>query len=146
MVSGVLVAGGTVEAAIGRHPIDRKRMAVIPNGRHAVTHYRIVRRFPGHTHLRVRLETGRTHQIRVHMAHIRHPVLGDPVYAGRSRPPSGVSAHCLETLQGFRRQALHAARLGLQHPSSGQYVEWQAELPKDMQQLLTVLEAEAEYG
>ena len=144
LVKGVLVAGGVVEAAIGRHPVDRKRMAVTPNGRPAVTHYRVIRRFPGYTHVRVRLETGRTHQIRVHMAHIRHPVLGDPVYAGRWRPSTGMSVHCIEVLQGFRRQALHAARLGFCHPSNQQYVEWQAELPQDMQQLLAVLKMESE--
>ena len=140
VVNGVLSAGGSIEAAIGRHPVDRKRMAVVANGKPALTHYRVIQRFHGHTHLRVWLETGRTHQIRVHLASIRHPLLGDPVYGGRLKPPPQATAGCLEILQNFRRQALHASRLSLRHPSSGRQVEWQAELPQDMRQLLMVLE------
>lgn len=143
VVVGGMVAGGTVEAALGRHPVERKRMAVQEEGRAAITHYRVVRRFRAHTHVRLRLETGRTHQIRVHMAHIRHPLVGDPVYGGRLRLPPGASEALIAALRGFKRQALHAARLGLTHPVSGEMLEWQAPLPDDMAQLLAALEADA---
>jgi 23S rRNA pseudouridine1911/1915/1917 synthase len=102
-----------------------------------------VRRFRAHTHLSLRLETGRTHQIRVHMAHIRHPLVGDPVYGRRLRLPPGASEALIATLRAFKRQALHAARLGLSHPVSGEMLEWQAPVPDDMAQLLAVLEADA---
>jgi len=142
---GVMVSGGTVDAPIGRHPVDRKRMAVTDRGgsKEAVTHYRVEERFRAHTHIRVQLETGRTHQIRVHMAHIRFPLVGDQVYGGRIRIPPDSSEAMISTLRGFRRQALHAARLGLIHPQSGEYIEWEAPLPDDMQQLLTVLRDDA---
>lgn len=139
VVTGVLTAGGSVAAPIGRHPVDRKRMAVTSGGKPAVTHYRIIQRFRAHTHLQVKLETGRTHQIRVHMAHLRHPLLGDPVYGGCSRIPPEASEHCIQVLRNFNRQALHAARLALTHPVSGQWLEWQAALPGDMGELLEVL-------
>ncbi|HLF95793.1 MAG TPA: 23S rRNA pseudouridine(1911/1915/1917) synthase RluD [Methylococcaceae bacterium] len=141
---GRMTAGGTVDAPIGRHPTDRKRFAVREGGREAVTHYRVVERFALHTLLRLKLETGRTHQIRVHLAHIRHPLVGDPAYGGRPRLPAGASAELVETLQAFRRQALHAARLGLAHPATGELMAWEAPLPEDMEHLLAVLRNGAE--
>lgn len=140
---GVFTAGGTVDAPIGRHHVDRKRMAVTQNGKPAVTHYRIEERFRAHTHLRCKLETGRTHQIRVHMAHIRHPLLGDPLYGGRFKTPRGMTESCLNTLQNTRRQALHAGLLGFDHPTTGEPVSWQIPLPDDMQQLLELLRVDA---
>lgn len=143
VVQGVMTAGNTIDAPIGRHPSQRTRMAVVKNGRPAVTHYRVLERFRAHTHVRVQLETGRTHQIRVHMAHIRYPLVGDPVYGGRLRIPPGCSAALNEQLHTFRRQALHAARLELLHPLTGEAMTWQAPLPADMQLLLEVLRADA---
>lgn len=137
---GVMTAGGTVDAPIARHPVDRKRMAVVESGKHAVTHYRVMQRFRLHTHIRVDLETGRTHQIRVHMAHIRYPLVGDQVYGQRLRLPPDCSDALADTLCNFKRQALHAARLGLEHPSSGEMMEWEAALPEDMQQLAALLQ------
>ncbi len=131
VINGVMIAGGRVDAPVGRHPVDRKRMAVVPNGRHAVTHYRVIHRFAAHTHLRVQLETGRTHQIRVHMQHIHHPLVGDPVYGGRSVGGSVAG--------GFGRQALHAIRLGVNHPRTGEALVWEAPLPADMLDLLAAL-------
>ena len=139
VVSGVLTAGGTVDAPIGRHPVHRKRMAVVAGGKPAVTHYRVVERFRAHTHVRVVLDTGRTHQIRVHMAHIHYPLVGDPQYGGRLKSPAGATAELQETLRSFRRQALHAAALGLIHPLTGRTMHWQAPLPEDMERLLRVL-------
>ncbi|MBL8259607.1 MAG: 23S rRNA pseudouridine(1911/1915/1917) synthase RluD [Candidatus Competibacteraceae bacterium] len=144
VVNGAPVAGATVDAPIGRHPIDRQRMAVVAGGKPAVTHYRVLRRFRAHALLRVKLETGRTHQIRVHMAHARLPLLGDPVYGGRARVPPGASARCIETIQRFRRQALHAERLALAHPVTGERLVWQAELPGDLVELLKVLSEDGE--
>ncbi|MCW8972883.1 MAG: 23S rRNA pseudouridine(1911/1915/1917) synthase RluD [Gammaproteobacteria bacterium] len=143
VVNGVLTGGGTVTAPIGRHPVDRKRMAVVRNGKPAVTHYRLAERFRAHTHIKVQLETGRTHQIRVHMAHQRYPLVGDPVYGGRLRIPPASGEALQEMLRRFPRQALHASRLGLVHPLSGEYMEWTAPLPEDMQQLLAVLREDA---
>lgn len=140
---GVMTAGGTVDAPIGRHRTVRTRMAVRQDGREAVTHYRVVQRFRAHTLVRVRLETGRTHQIRVHMAHIGHPIVGDAVYGGRRRIPAGASPQLLEALAAFRRQALHAARLRLAHPVSGREMEWESPLPEDMNRLVAALEADA---
>jgi 23S rRNA pseudouridine1911/1915/1917 synthase len=142
---GVMTGGGTVNARIGRHPQDRKRQAVVESGKNAVTHYRLIQRFRGHTHIRVQLETGRTHQIRVHMAHVRYPLVGDPVYGGRIRLPAGASPALREALQGFRRQALHARKLGLIHPESGEYMEFEAPLAEDLSALLDVLRADLEY-
>lgn len=139
IVSGVMTAGGTVDAPVGRHPVHRKRMAVVDAGKPAVTHYRVIRRFAAHTHVRLRLESGRTHQIRVHMAHIRHPVVGDPVYGGRPRFPKDAGPQLLEALGGFPRQALHASRLELDHPATGEKAGWEAPLPADMQRLLELL-------
>jgi 23S rRNA pseudouridine1911/1915/1917 synthase len=143
LVNTVLTAGGCIEAPIGRHPVDRKRMAVVSGGKQAITHYRVVERYRAHTLLRVRLETGRTHQIRVHMACQHCPVVGDPVYGGRLRLPQGASAALREVLGNFRRQALHATRLELVHPGSGELVSWEAEVPADMAQLIAVLHADA---
>jgi len=140
IVFGVLTGGGMVDQPIGRHPRDRIKMAVRENGREAVTHYRLLKRFREHSHVKVQLETGRTHQIRVHMSHLRHPIVGDPVYAGRHRVPAGALPELLEYLQHFKRQALHAWRLSFSHPESGEDVSYEAPLPDDMQQLLTLLE------
>ena len=139
LAQGYLTAGGTVDEPIGRHPSDRKRFAVRPDGKPSVTHYRISERLPGHTLLRVKLETGRTHQIRVHMLHIRHPLLGDPVYGGRLRLLPGGDQALGAILRGFRRQALHAEMLGLEHPDSGEWREWRVDLPEDLQTLLAAL-------
>lgn len=139
VVNGVMVAGGTVDEPMGRHPVDRKRMAVISNGKPAISHYRVIRKFNRHTHIRVSLESGRTHQIRVHMAHIHYPVVGDPVYGGRRKIPSAASDELVEMLRSFPRQALHAARLEFVHPQSGEVRQWQTPLPEDMQQLIELL-------
>ena len=163
VVQGSVTSGGTVDAPIGRHPVDRKRFAVRrprhipcrhtnriketpaghPSAKPAVTHYRVMERLPHHTVLRISLETGRTHQIRVHMAHIGYPLVGDPMYGGRMRLPPGANAALNTALQGFRRQALHAAKLALRHPQTGAPCGWQAEPPADMQDLLTVLRRSA---
>ena len=140
---GNMTAGGTVEAPIDRHPHDRVKMAVVAGGRPAVTHYRILQRFPNHTHVRVQLETGRTHQIRVHLAHIGYPLVGDPVYA-RLRFPKGASFELNEKLKTFTRQALHARRLGLVHPGTGESCLWECELPADFVSLLDAIKADAQ--
>jgi 23S rRNA pseudouridine1911/1915/1917 synthase len=139
---GVMTAGGTVDAPIDRHRLDRLRMAVRQGGREAVTHYRVVTRFRGHTHVWLKLETGRTHQIRVHMAHIRYPLVGDAVYGGRLLLPKGASPEVVEELRSFRRQALHAARLAFAHPVSGKPIDVAAALPADMQNLIGILAAD----
>lgn len=136
---GRMTAGGTVDEPIGRHPTDRKRYAVRENGKHAVTHYRVAQRFTRHTLVQVKLETGRTHQIRVHMAHIRFPLLGDQVYGGRFQMPPDCSEQLEKELRSFKRQALHAAKLGLQHPVTDEYCEWEQPLPDDMTRLLAAL-------
>ena len=139
VVFGVMTGGGMVDQPIGRHPRDRIKMAVRKNGREAVTHYRLLQRFREHSHIKVQLETGRTHQIRVHMSHLRHPIVGDPVYAGRHRNPAGALPELLNFLQQFRRQALHAWKLTFEHPESGEEVTYEAPLPDDMQQLISLL-------
>jgi len=136
---GVFTGGGTIDAAIARHAHNRKRMAVTPFGKNAVTHYRVLARFNAHTHIRVKLETGRTHQIRVHMAHVHHPLVGDPVYAGRLKLPAGASETLIEALRAFPRQALHAKQLTLVHPETEEELTWEVPLPDDMQTLLQVL-------
>ena len=143
IVQGLMTAGGSVDQPIGRHPVNRVRMAVHLSGKPAITHYRILERYRAHTYLRVNLETGRTHQIRVHMAHIHHPLLGDPVYGGRLRLPAGASTALQEALRSFRRQALHATRLELEHPGSGELMAWDAPVPADMQQILKLLQEDA---
>lgn len=138
LVQGELSGGGSADLPIGRHPVDRKRFAVREGGKRAITHYWIEERLSHHTVIRVKLETGRTHQIRVHMAHLHHPLVGDPSY-GRLRFPVRASEQVVQALRAFRRQALHAEKLGLVHPTSGEYREWSAELPTDFSQLLEAL-------
>jgi 23S rRNA pseudouridine1911/1915/1917 synthase len=143
VVVGALVAGGTARAAIDRHPRDRLRMAVREDGRDAVTHYRLRERFRAHTALECRLETGRTHQIRVHMAHLKHPIVGDPLYGGPLKLPKGATPELLDALRGLRRQALHAEVLEFVHPRSGEPVRCSAPVPADLQRLLRALRADA---
>jgi 23S rRNA pseudouridine1911/1915/1917 synthase len=140
---GVMTAGGTVDAPIDRHPVDRLRQAVREDGRESITHYRVLHRYRGHTHVRLNLETGRTHQIRVHMAHIHYPLVGDRVYGGRLLLPKGASPELIEALRSFPRQALHAARLAFTHPVTDKPVEAVASTPADMRALLDVLARDA---
>jgi 23S rRNA pseudouridine1911/1915/1917 synthase len=139
VVQGRVTAGDTVDAPIGRHRGDRTRMAVRDDGRPAVTHYRVLERYRNHTLLRVTLETGRTHQIRVHMAQLRHPIVGDPVYGGRLTIPKAATARLETALRGMQRQALHAARLALVHPVTDVPMHWESPLPADMQDLIEAL-------
>ena len=139
VVSGVMTGGGLVDQPIGRHPKQRKKMAVVRDGKEARTHYRVLERFAGHSYIRLKLETGRTHQIRVHMATIKYPIVGDDTYAGRFKVHKGISPGLREALQGFGRQALHARELGLVHPESGEFMSWSTELPDDMHNLLSAL-------
>jgi 23S rRNA pseudouridine1911/1915/1917 synthase len=139
---GVMTAGGTVDAPIDRHPTDRVRMTVREGGRDAITHYRVIRRFRAHTHVRVQLETGRTHQIRVHLAHAGFPIVGDRVYGGRLTLPKGASETLRQALRDFPRQALHASRLQFDHPVTGKPIECLSPLPADMRGLLDVLAEE----
>jgi len=143
---GVLTGGGTVDAPIGRHRRERTKMAVVEGGRAAVTRYRVIERFRAHTHCEVELETGRTHQIRVHMAHVRAPLVGDPVYGGRPRPPRGPSEELSRVLQRFKRQALHATRLAFMHPESGEQLALESALAPDLRELLVALRADAALG
>tara|TARA_R110001592_G_scaffold315880_4_gene592037 strand:- start:8421 stop:9377 length:957 start_codon:yes stop_codon:yes gene_type:complete len=143
VVFGTMTGGGTVDEPMGRHPRQRTKMAVSQiGGKDAVTHYRVTRRFLNHTHIRCFLETGRTHQIRVHMAYIKYPLLGDPLYAGRPRLPKGATELLINTLRGFDRQALHARKLELEHPITGDTMSWEVPLPDDMKALLAVLSTE----
>ncbi|OZS68363.1 23S rRNA pseudouridine(1911/1915/1917) synthase RluD [Proteus mirabilis] len=144
VATGRMTAGGLVNEPISRHPTKRTHMAVHPMGKPAVTHYRVMEHFRAHTRLRLRLETGRTHQIRVHMAHIHHPLIGDQLYGGRPRPLKGASEEFRETLHRFDRQALHATMLRLYHPITGIEMEWHAPLPDDMVELIRVLKVDAE--
>lgn len=139
VVQGVLTGGGTVERELGRHPVNRKKRAIVEMGQEAVTHYRVIERFRGHTHVQVNLETGRTHQIRVHMAHLNHALIGDPLYGGRFQQPAACSKELSDCLKAFKRQALHARRLELDHPASGERMSWRAETPADMAALLEQL-------
>jgi 23S rRNA pseudouridine1911/1915/1917 synthase len=141
--TGVMTGGGTIDEPIGRHRSQRTKMAVRRDGRPAVTHYRVLKRFRAHTLVRAELESGRTHQIRVHLAHIGFPIVGDPLYGGRRRLPAGCTPALAEALGAFHRQALHAARLALTHPVTGRRMEWQAAPPADMQDLVTALERDA---
>ncbi|MBP7789513.1 23S rRNA pseudouridine(1911/1915/1917) synthase RluD [Thermomonas sp.] len=143
VVVGALVSGGTANAAIDRHPRDRLRMAVREDGKDAVTHYRLRERFRAHTALECRLETGRTHQIRVHMNYLKHPIVGDPLYGGSFKLPKGASEELIAALRAFKRQALHAEVLEFMHPASGEPIRCSAPLPADMQQLLALLRADA---
>ena len=143
VVVGALVSGGTADAAIDRHPRDRLRMAVREDGKDAVTHYRLRERFRAHTALECRLETGRTHQIRVHMAHLKHPIVGDPLYGGSLRLPKGASEALIAALRGFKRQALHAEVLAFAHPVTGEAIRCEAPVPADMQALMALLREDA---
>ena len=140
---GVMTGGGTIDEPIGRHRGDRLRMAIRASGRPAVTHYRVLERFRAHTYLSVKLETGRTHQIRLHLSHIKYPIVGDPKYGGRFGLPRGATQALIESLRGFKRQALHAATLGFDHPRSGKRLTLQSPVPPDFAQLLEVLRADA---
>lgn len=149
VVMGNLIAGGSVDENIGRHASKRTLMAVRENGKPAVTHYRVKKKFRAHTYLRLKLETGRTHQIRVHMAYIKHPLVGDVQYGGRTRLPKHASNAFIDCLRGFKRQALHAIKLSLHHPETNELMTWEAPLPEDFTQLLAQLEADAKengYG
>jgi len=144
IVHGTLIAGATIDLPIGRHPRDRIKMAVVEahRGREAVTHYRVQERFHGHTHLRCKLESGRTHQIRVHLSHQRHPIIGDVLYGGDVVRGHGMGEHLRTALKAFPRQALHARELELAHPKTGKAMAWTAEPPADMQGLLQLLRTE----
>ena len=144
IIRGSVTAGNTINQPIGRHPINRKRMAVNEKGKPAITHYRVSERYRLHTKLTVKLETGRTHQIRVHMAYINHPLLGDPVYGGRFKIPAASDEAFVESLKGFRRQALHARHLGLIHPATNEFIDWEVEVPQDMLDIQDVLRLDFE--
>ncbi len=144
IVSGVLTSGGCIDQPIGRHPVKRKSMTVIETGKPAITHYRVMERYRAHTRIKVQLETGRTHQIRVHMAYVQHALLGDQTYGGRLQLPKGATPELIQQLREFKRQALHACELGLVHPVTQQSLTWEAPLPDDMQKLIAVLKKDAE--
>ena len=144
--TGALTGGGKIDAPIDRHPTARTKMAVVADGKPAVTHYRIAHRFKHYTQLQVNLETGRTHQIRVHMAHRKWSLIGDPVYAGRQRIPAGASEALITALRNFPRQALHAQALEFEHPATGDWMEFETELPDDLVELLEVLDSEDRFG
>jgi 23S rRNA pseudouridine1911/1915/1917 synthase len=140
---GVMTGGGTIDEPIGRHRSERIRMSVRRDGRRAVTHYRLLERFRSHTYVGVKLETGRTHQIRLHFSHLRYPIVGDPVYGGRFARPRGASETLVATLRGFQRQALHAASLGFDAPSTGKRQVFEAPVPPDFAALLAALREDA---
>lgn len=146
VVSGVMTAGGSVNAALGRHPTKRTHMAVLKNGKEATTHYRVIERFRAHSYLRLRLESGRTHQIRVHMAHIKHALVGDPQYGGRPRPPANVDEELSLMLRHFPRQALHAVHLSFVHPNTGEVMAWTSPLPEDVRNLIKALRVDKEVS
>jgi len=139
IVYGHMIAGGTVDEPIGRDPKDRVKQAVSMSGKDAITHYRAIDRFKSHTHVKAILETGRTHQIRVHLSHVGHSLVGDPMYGGRVRFPKKASEELKDALVNFTRQALHSKKLTLTHPISGELMSWKAPLPDDMLRLLEVL-------
>jgi 23S rRNA pseudouridine1911/1915/1917 synthase len=139
IVYGHMISGGSVNDPIGRDPKDRIKQAVSSNGKDATTHYRVINHFNSHTHVKAILETGRTHQIRVHLSYIGHPLVGDPMYGGRVRFPKKASEILKESLLGFKRQALHSKKLTLNHPSTGEPLSWKAPLPDDMLELLDIL-------
>ena len=144
IITGSVTAGSTINQPIGRHPVNRKRMAVNSNGKAAITHYRVNERYRLHTKLTVKLETGRTHQIRVHMAYINHALLGDPVYGGRFKIPAASDDAFVQMLKSFKRQALHARHLGLIHPATNEFIEWDVEVPQDMLDLQDALRLDFE--
>jgi len=139
VANGLLTGSGVVDQPIGRHPRQRIKMAVVSDGKEARTHYSVLQRFHGHSHIKLQLETGRTHQIRVHMAHLNHPLVGDSLYAGRFKIQKGTSAEFIDFLRNFERQALHAAELALIHPHTGEEVSWSSPLPADFEALLARL-------
>ena len=139
IVYGHMISGGSVDESIGRDPKDRVKQAVLMNGKEAITHYRAIDRFKSHTHVKAILETGRTHQIRVHLSHVGHSLIGDPMYGGRVRFPKKASEELKDALLNFKRQALHSKKLTLTHPISGESMSWKAPLPDDMVRLLEVL-------
>lgn len=139
VVQGVMRSGGTIDAPIGRHRIHRTHMSVTASGKKAITHYRVIERFRAHTHVRLKLETGRTHQIRVHLAHINYPIVGDPVYGKQPIFPPQPLCELKEAISNFKRQALHACHLELMHPTKNILMSWQAPLPEDMMMLLQSL-------
>jgi len=139
IVYGHMIAGGIVDKPIGRDPKDRVKQTVLSSGKDAITHYRAIDRFKNHTHVKAILETGRTHQIRVHLSHVGHSLIGDPMYGGRVRFPKKASEELKEALLSFKRQALHSKKLTLIHPISGESMSWKAPLPDDMLRLLEVL-------
>jgi len=139
IVYGKMISGGTVNEPIGRDPKDRIKQAVKINGKEAVTHYRVIDRYANHTHIKAILETGRTHQIRVHLSHIGYPLVGDPLYGGRVRFPKKARQEIKEALKAFQRQALHSKKLTLKHPKTGILMTWKVELPVDMKGLLDSL-------
>lgn len=143
VVHGVMTAGGTVDAPIGRHHIQRKRMTVSESGKPARTHYRVLKKFSAHTHVQLQLESGRTHQIRVHMAHIHYPIIGDPQYGGRKRIPKNCTNELKEVIASFPRQALHACQLTLTHPDSGEIQTYSSPIPDDFRALLNALEEDS---
>lgn len=145
VVNGVLTAGGTIDLPLGRHRVNRKKRAVVDDGQEAVTHYTVIRRFQAHTHVQVKLETGRTHQIRVHFAHQRYPLVGDKTYGGRLQLYKGCSEDLATHLRGFGRQALHARSLGLTHPDTKEAMQFDAPLPDDMCNLLAALGADEKW-
>ncbi len=144
VVNGVLTAGGTIDQALGRHPVNRKKQAIVHNGKDAITHYKVIKRYRSHTHVRVKLETGRTHQIRVHFAHLQYPLVGDQLYGGRLRIPPNCGESLEKTLRRFKRQALHARLLSLLHPLDGQQMSWEIDLPADILSLLNSLNLDEE--
>ncbi|ATD07115.1 MULTISPECIES: 23S rRNA pseudouridine(1911/1915/1917) synthase RluD [Pseudoalteromonas] len=137
--NGTMTAGGMIEKPIGRHATKRTHMAVHEMGKPAITHYRVAEKFRAHTRLRLRLETGRTHQIRVHMAYLNHPLIGDQLYGGRPRPPRNATQGLTEQLREFKRQALHAIKLSIAHPITGEKMTWEAPVPEDMIKLVAAL-------
>ena len=140
IVYGYMISGGSIEESIGRDPKDRVKQAIVSNGKDATTHFRVIDRFKSHTHVKAILETGRTHQIRVHLSHIGHPLIGDPMYGGRVRFPKKASIDLKDSLINFKRQALHSKKLTLTHPISGENMSWTSKLPDDMMKLLEVLQ------
>ena len=139
ITQGLITAGRSIETGIARHPINRKKMAVSENGKQAITHFQVARKFKHHSLIDVQLETGRTHQIRVHLAHLKYPLVGDPVYGGRLRIPAGINADLADVIRNFSRQALHARRLSFVHPASKQNCSFESDIPQDFQQLLDTL-------
>ena len=139
LAHGVLTGGGTINESLGRHPVNKKKNAIIENGKEAITHYKVIERFRSHTHVQLNLETGRTHQIRVHMTHINHPLVGDPLYGGRFQLPAACSEAFADALRSFKRQALHARRLALIHPSTEEIMAWEIEVPADFKELIAAM-------